>query len=121
MEKDNFLQEYQKFCQQSAIDKGEIVDKEKEIMWWGLGVAGEAGDIAGCIKKTVGHKNDQTEGIKENLGDTLWYIAMICSFYGWDLQEIIEGNMEKIKKRYPNGFEYEKAQRGGTRVDWNEK
>ncbi|MDO8524713.1 MAG: nucleoside triphosphate pyrophosphohydrolase family protein [bacterium] len=120
-EKNKFLDEYQKFCQWSALPPGEVIDKEKEIMWWGLGVAGEAGDIAGCIKKTVGHKNDQTAGIKENLGDTLWYIAMICNFYGWDLQEVIEGNIEKVKKRYPNGFDYKIAQRGGTRTDWNEK
>ncbi len=55
-EKNKFLDEYQKFCQWSALPPGEVIDKEKEIMWWGLGVAGEAGDIAGCIKKPLAIK-----------------------------------------------------------------
>ena len=116
--KTNFLEEYQKFCQGPAGDMG---NKEKEIMTWGLGISGEAGDVAGCIKKTYSHKNDQVEGIKENLGDTLWYIAMICNFYGWSLEEVINNNIKKLEKRYPNGFTKKDAGRGGTRVDWGEK
>ncbi|MBU0471604.1 MAG: hypothetical protein KKF65_03200, partial [Nanoarchaeota archaeon] len=63
------LKEYQLKCKQSAKKN---VDKDKEIMTWGLGVAGEAGDLVGCIKKTVNHDNDQTSGIKENIGDVMW-------------------------------------------------
>ena len=44
------LKEYQKLCQTTAQKFG---DREKEIMTWGLGIAGEAGDLAGCIKKTI--------------------------------------------------------------------
>jgi NTP pyrophosphatase (non-canonical NTP hydrolase) len=112
------LEEYQKFCD-SIAKKSD--DKEKEIMGWGLGVAGEAGDVASCIKKTYGHKNDQINGIKENLGDTLWYIAEICNFYGWKLEDVIQENVDKLKKRYSDGhFTYESAQRDGTKIDWNE-
>ena len=60
------------------------------------------------------------DGIKENLGDTMWYIAMICNFYGWNLEEVLEENIEKLKKRYPDGFTYKNAQREGTMTDWNE-
>ena len=110
--------EYQKFCKEIALP---YETKEKEILTWGLGIAGEAGDVAGCIKKTYCHNDDQTLGIKENLGDTMWYIAQICSFYGWSLDEIIENNFEKLKKRYPKGANFKDAARGGKRVDWNEK
>ena len=96
-------------------------DPEKQIMVWGLGVAGEAGDLAGCIKKTVGHKNDQITGIRENLGDTMWYIAEICNFYHWDLNEILSENVSKLKKRYPKGFDAKLVKRDGKRIDWNEK
>ncbi len=112
------LREYQKFCQMTA--KG-FNNKEKEILAWGLGIAGEAGDVAGCIKKTFAHGNDQRKGIRENIGDTLWYAAMISNFFGWDLQEILEENIKKLKKRYPKGFTKKAAQRKGTRIDWNER
>ncbi len=114
---DTRLSDYQEFCKKTAkaFDSG-----EKEIMTWGLGIAGEAGDVASCIKKTVMHKNDKRDGIKENLGDTLWYLAMICNFYGWDLQEVLEQNVEKLKKRYPKGFSFRDARRNGTMIDWNE-
>lgn len=87
----------------------------------GIGAAGEAGDLAGCIKKTVSHKNDQRAGIKENVGDTLWYLAAICNFYGWDLDDVFKENVDKLKKRYPNGFSKKAVKRGNTRTDWMEK
>ena len=58
---------------------------QHEILTWGLGITGEAGDVASCIKKTYAHNNDKKDGIKENLGDTFWYVARICNFYGWEL------------------------------------
>ena len=113
------LKEYQKFCQGVAKKHD---DPEKEIANWGLGIAGEADDVASCIKKTIAHNNDQTAGMKENLGDTMWYIAMICNHYGWSLDEVIEENVAKLKKRYPEGhFKTENAKREGTKVDWGEK
>jgi len=110
------LKDYQKLCQTTAQ---KFKDREKEIMTWGLGIAGEAGDLAGCIKKTFSYKNDQTPGIRENLGDTLWYAAMICNFFKWDLDEVLGENIKKLKKRYPRGFTKKAADR--ENIDWNEK
>ena len=112
------LREYQETCKEFRT---EFESSEKEILIWGLGVAGEAGDIAGCIKKTYSHNNDQRAGIRENIGDTLWYLAMICNFFHWDFEQILDENIAKLKKRFPNGFTTQDASRGGTRVDWNEK
>ncbi|MFH1820788.1 MAG: nucleoside triphosphate pyrophosphohydrolase family protein [Candidatus Nealsonbacteria bacterium] len=110
------LKEYQRLCQKTAL---KFKDKDKEIFTWGLGLAGEAGDVAGCIKKTISHKNNQKQGIKENLGDVLWYAAMICNHFGWDLEDVLEGNIIKIQKRYPKGFTKKSAKR--KPVNWNEK
>lgn len=110
------LNKYQMFVRSIAK---KFDDKEKELLTWGLGISGEAGDVASCIKKTVSHKNDQTDGIKENLGDTLWYIAAICNFFGWSIDEVIDENMKKLKKRYPKGFTEKDAKR--ERIDWSEK
>lgn len=113
------LKKYQKLVKNTA--KGDFKRKTDEIVNWGLGVAGEAGDLAGCIKKTVFHNNNQTEGVRENVGDTMWYLAMVCNYYGWDFEEVLFENIQKLKKRYSKGFTPKEAARGGTRVDWNEK
>ncbi len=110
------LKEYQKLCKNSAK---KFRNKEKEIMTWGLGISGEAGDVSGCIKKTYSHKDNQKKGIRENLGDTLWYIAMICNFFGWDLEEVMQENIKKLKKRHSKGFSHQGC-RKDKRRDWNE-
>jgi NTP pyrophosphatase (non-canonical NTP hydrolase) len=113
------LKEYQEFCKKTAK---KFDDSEKEIFTWGLGITGEAGDVASCIKKTFAHSNNnQEEGIKENIGDTLWYAAMICNFFGWDMDKVLEENKKKLEARYPKGFTTENAKRQGTRIDWNEE
>jgi len=110
------LKNYQKLCKKTAKS---FRSKEKEILTLGLGIAGEAGDVAGCIKKTFSHGDDQKEGLKENLGDTLWYIAMICNFFGWNLGDVMEENIKKLKKRHPKGFSQKSAKKD-KRKDWNE-
>lgn len=109
------LNEYQKLAERTA--KKDFQTKEEEIMCWGLGVSGEAGDIASCIKKTFAHKNDVKEGIKENIGDMMWYTAMICNFFGWDFAEVLNENIEKLKKRFPEGFTYQSVDR--EMVKWS--
>jgi NTP pyrophosphatase (non-canonical NTP hydrolase) len=112
------IKEYQEACQKTARV---LEDKNKEITFWGLGVAGEAGDVASCIKKEVFHENKNVrEGIKENIGDMMWYISMICNFYGWSLDEILVENLEKLKRRYSSGgFSLEEAQRKHTMKKWS--
>lgn len=112
------LREYQKFCKLTAK---KIDSPKEEIFTWGLGIAGEAGDVVNCIKKTFAHENDQRAGIKENIGDVLWYAAMICNFFGWDFEEVLQDNFKKLKARYPDGFTIERAKRNGTMIDWNKK
>ena len=111
------LKEYQEACKRTAK---EFATPETEIATWGLGIAGEAGDVASCIKKVFAHKNEAIkEGLRENLGDMLWYTAMICNFFDWDLEEVLNENIEKLKKRYPEGFTFKDAQRDGTMVKWS--
>lgn len=109
---------YQALCINTAKN---FLDRPREDLLanFGLGVAGEAGDIAGCIKKTLYHKNDQMKGVRENIGDTLWYLAMICNTEGWKLSDIMEENIAKLKERFPEGFTEQIAQR--KRIDWMEK
>lgn len=49
------------------------------------------------------------EHAKKELGDVMWYVAMICESFGWSLDEIMQMNVDKLKKRYPEGFDTERA------------
>jgi len=44
---------------------------------------------------------------------------MICNYFDWNLDEILNENIQKLKKRYPGGFTQKDAKR--KRTDWNEK
>lgn len=73
------------------------------------GIASEAGEIAGIFQKAMqGHEVVKSELSKE-IGDVLWMIAELCDVFGFDLDEVAEENIEKLKKRYPEGFDPEKS------------
>ena len=112
------LKEYQQLCKKTAKP---FDDRMKAMSDWGLGASGEAGDLAGCIKKTFYHNNDQSDGIRENVGDVMWYLAMICNTMDWELDDIISENIDKLSKRYKDGFTEKEIRREDTRIDWMKK
>ena len=70
-----------------------------------LGLSGEAGEFCDMIKKWVFHRKPLDENhAKKELGDVMWYVAMICYSFGWDLDGILQMNVDKLKARYPDGF-----------------
>lgn len=77
-----------------------------------LGISGEAGEIAELVKKSnfQGHELDP-ERVKEEVGDLLWYLAELADFIGFDLSDAAAANIEKLKKRYPDGFSAEASRK----------
>lgn len=75
-----------------------------------MGLNGEAGEVIDILKKYIfqGHDLDK-EHIAKELGDCLWYIAIAAKGAGYTLDEIAEMNKEKLRSRYPDGFETEKS------------
>lgn len=73
-----------------------------------LGLAGEAGEFADLVKKHLGHGHplDKVKAMKE-LGDQLWYIARAAAKLGYTLNDVAVANVEKLQKRYPQGFSTE--------------
>lgn len=72
-----------------------------------LGLVGEAGEAGEIIKKNIGHDHPigtTREKLANELGDVLWYVADLANVYELDLNEIARLNLEKLRKRYPNGF-----------------
>ena len=45
----------------------------------------------------------------KELGDVLWYVAMICHSFGWNMNAIMQMNIDKLKARYPEGFDPDKS------------
>lgn len=72
---------------------------------YGMGLAGESGEVVDILKKHLHHNHSLDRGeLKNELGDTLHYLSGIASMVGLTLEEIATANIEKLKKRYPNGF-----------------
>ena len=75
-----------------------------------LGLSGEVGEFNDMIKKWVFHeKNLDMEHAKKEAGDILWYVVMLCESFGWNMDEIMQMNVDKLKARYPEGFDVERA------------
>ncbi|MCA1029308.1 nucleoside triphosphate pyrophosphohydrolase family protein [Cytobacillus kochii] len=72
---------------------------------YAMGLCGEAGEVTDLIKKELfhGHEEDR-EKIKKELGDVLHYLAGVADMYGWTLEQVATANIEKLMKRFPNGF-----------------
>jgi NTP pyrophosphatase (non-canonical NTP hydrolase) len=76
-----------------------------------LGLCGEAGEFADSLKKAHfhGHTLDR-EHLRKELGDVLWYVALACDALDLQLSEVMEENIEKLRRRYPDGFSSERSQ-----------
>ena len=70
-----------------------------------LGLCGESGEVADIVKKFrfQGHDLD-FEHIAKELGDISWYLAVGAYAIGYDLETILQMNVDKLKARYPDGF-----------------
>ena len=81
-------------------------DKDKLLLNGVMGLCGESGEVIDLLKKSVfqGHEFDKEEMILE-LGDCLWYSSLIAHALGCRLSEVMEKNIGKLKKRFPDGFD----------------
>lgn len=97
--------EYQAFCKRGILQP--TIDTGK-ILIFGLGLTGEAGEVADIIKKIYGHgKAVDIDHIKEELGDVLWYVTNLCSAFDMKLEDVMKYNMQKLQARYPEDYKNE--------------
>ena len=75
-----------------------------------MGIAGEGGEASDILKKVLfqGHTLDR-EHIAKELGDVSWYVALAADAIGYDLETIFQMNIDKLRARYPNGFETDRS------------
>lgn len=75
-----------------------------------MGLNGEVGEAIDILKKHLfqGHELNKQHLAKE-LGDIAWYLAVSADAIGYDLEKIFRMNVEKLRERYPDGFDAEKS------------
>ena len=104
------FREYQERAKQTDLDKPGATD---DVMYPGfmdkiLGLAGESGEFTDKVKKIVRDKagkispEDREELVKE-LGDVLWYTALVSEYMGVSLEEVAEKNLAKLASRQKRG------------------
>lgn len=101
------INEYQKLAMTTLNPK---LDKKDVLINGVMGLCGESGEAIDIVKKHLaqGHELDREHLIKE-LGDVAWYLAETATALDITLEEVLSQNIEKLKKRYPQGFEVEKS------------
>ena len=84
--------------------------KEQILLNGVMGLCGESGECVDLLKKHLfqGHELDR-EKLAAELGDVAWYLAETAYALGLSLEEILRGNLAKLKKRYPQGFDSERS------------
>ena len=74
-----------------------------------FGMCGEVGELHSLYQKVYqGHMLDLGHAKKE-LGDLLWFVAEFCTANGWNLEDVAQLNIDKLKARFPEGFEIDKS------------
>ena len=97
-------QEYSKLARR-LIDRS--LPAEQQMLNAALGLAGESGEIADLVKKYHfhGHTNEVDKIVLE-LGDLLWYVQQMCYALNVTMHDVMIRNIDKLERRYPNGFNY---------------
>ncbi len=101
------INEYQKLA---MVTLNPELDKKDVLINGVMGLCGESGEAIDIVKKHLaqGHELDKEKLAKE-LGDVAWYLAETATAIGYDLDDIFQMNIDKLKKRYPEGFSVEKS------------
>ena len=101
------INEYQKLAMTTL---NPALSKTDVLLNGVMGLCGEAGEAIDIIKKHLhqGHELDKDKLTKE-LGDIAWYLAETATALDVSLEDVLAGNIEKLRSRYPEGFSTERS------------
>lgn len=101
------INEYQ---QMALRTESPTISETNRILQGAMGLCGESGEYIDILKKHIfqGHALDKEHMAKE-LGDIAWYLAVSAAAIGYDLETVLQMNIEKLRARYPEGFEASKS------------
>ena len=86
------------------------LDKKDMLINGVMGLCGESGEAIDIVKKWLaqGHELDKQKLAKE-LGDIAWYLAETATALDMDLEDVFAANIDKLRKRYPEGFDSQRS------------
>lgn len=73
------------------------------------GMVGEIGELHSIYQKRYQGHHDTEEHRMKEVGDLLWFIAEYCTVRGWQLEDVMQMNIDKLEKRFPDGFSEERS------------
>jgi len=98
--------DYQCFIESlSSLDtKGANIER---LLTAAVGISAEGGEFMEIVKKMVFQgkpwNDDNREHLIIELGDVMWYVMQACMALDVSIEDVVAGNVEKLKKRYPGG------------------
>ena len=97
------LNEYQEAARQTAV-----FPEAHRVTYPALGLASEAGEVAGKVKKVLRDRGgdfgaEQIAALRDELGDVLWYVAVLAADLDLSLDDLAANNVEKLRSRMKRG------------------
>ena len=101
------IKEYQNLAMRTLNPE---LDRKDVLINSVMGLCGESGEAIDIVKKWLaqGHELDKAHLAKE-LGDIAWYLAEAATALDLSLEEVLQANIDKLKNRYPDGFDTERS------------
>ena len=96
--------EYQRLASRTINKVLTTYEKRQHALF---GMASEVGELLGLYQKMYQRHELIEEHEQKELGDLLWMVAEYCTVKGWELEDIMQLNIDKLKARYPEGFDAE--------------
>lgn len=98
------------YSEEANRTKNHDLRLDTSMLYNALKLSEEAGEISGHLGKFIGqgHKLD-FEKIAYELGDLLWHLNALSNDVGYSLNEVARMNIEKLRRRYPDGFSVERS------------
>lgn len=82
-----------------------VMSKPMIVSNYAQGLAGEAGEVCDGLKKVVYHgHNLDVDDLEKELGDIMHYVVGLATLNGISMENVLDKNIEKLRKRFPEGF-----------------
>jgi NTP pyrophosphatase (non-canonical NTP hydrolase) len=110
MDATKYLKLSERTCKHISEDGVTITPFIYDLLHATLGISGEAGELLDSVKKSfIYGKPLDTVNAREEIGDIFWYLALACRTLGVSFEEVMQENIDKLSKRYPEKYTDEHA------------
>ena len=95
------IKDYIEQSERTLVQKG----KDLNLLHGAIGISTEAGEILDAFKRHIYYgKELDVVNVKEEIGDIMWYVAILCRELNLEMGDILQTNIDKLKARYPDKF-----------------